>query len=102
MADGDITLTIDAALAERLKAVSEGLGKSPNDYARQLLDAYIGLDPQKEDQEKSQAYWDNIQRICDETERDGGIPLEDMERWMKSWGTPAELPPPEPRPRIPE
>ena len=25
---------------------------------------------------------------------------EDMERWMKSWGTDAELPPPEPRPRI--
>jgi hypothetical protein len=102
MAEGDITLTIDAALAERLKTVSKGLGKSPNDYARQLLDAYIGLDPLKEDQEESQAYWDNIQRICDETERDGGIRLEDMERWMRSWGTQAELPPPEPRPRIPE
>jgi hypothetical protein len=36
-------------------------------------------------------------RSADETERDGGIPLEDVERWVKSWNTDAELPPPEPR-----
>jgi hypothetical protein len=98
MADGEITLKIDAALAERLKAVSEDLGKSIDEYALQLLDAYTGLDPQKHDE----AYWDEVQRICDETERDGGIPLEDVERWVKSWNTDAELPPPEPRSRIRE
>lgn len=95
MADGEITLTIDAALAERLKTVSNGLGKSVDDYVHQLLDAYTGLDPHRKDD----AYWDEIERICDETERDGGIPLEDIERWMRSWGTKNELQPPEPRPR---
>ncbi len=95
MADGEITLKIDDALAERLQAVSASLGKSVDDYVRQLLDAYTGLDPRKKDD----AYWDEIERICDETERDGGIPLEDIERWMRSWGTKTELPPPEPRPR---
>lgn len=98
MADGDHTLKINAALAERMKAVSDDLGKSLDEYATQLLDAYTGLDPRKHDE----AYWDEVQRICDETERDGGIPLEDIERWMKSWGTDNVLPPPEPRPRIHE
>lgn len=95
MADGDHILKIDAGLAERLKAVSADLGKSMDEYALQLLDAYTGLDPRKHDD----AYWDEVQRIVDDTERDGGIPLEDVERWVKSWDTDAELPPPEPRPR---
>jgi len=82
MADGDITLTIDAALAERLKAVSDGLGKSLDDYARQLLDAYTGLDPRKHDA----AYWDDIERICDETERDGGVPWEEVQARLSNFG----------------
>ena len=49
--------------------------------------------------EDNEAYWDEVQRIADETERDGGIPLEDVVRWVESWGTESELPPPEPRPR---
>jgi len=98
MADDGHTLKIDAALTERLKAVSEDLGKSLDEYATQLLDAFAGLDPRKHDD----AYWDEVQRICDETERDGGIPLEDIESWMRSWGTDSELPPPEPRPRVRE
>lgn len=96
MADGDHTLKISAALAERLKAVSSDLGKSLDEYATQLLDAYAGLDPYKEDD----AYWKELRREADETLRNGGIPLEDVETWMRSWGTDAELPPPEPRPRV--
>ena len=98
MADGDHTLKISAALAERLKAASNALGKNVDEYATQLLDAFTGLDPREHDD----AYWDEVQRICDETERDGGIPLEDIEQWMLSWGTDNRLSPPEPRPRIRE
>jgi len=46
------------------------------------------------------AYWAQLRREADQTLRNGGIPLEDIERWMRSWGTDAELPPPEPRSRI--
>lgn len=49
--------------------------------------------------EDNEAYWDDVQRIAEETERDGGIPLEDVIRWVESWDTDTELPPPEPRPR---
>lgn len=82
MADGDHTLKINAALAERLKAVSGGLGKSLDEYATQLLDAFTGLDPRKHDE----AYWEDVQRICDETERDGGVPWEQVEARLRNFG----------------
>ncbi|HWU14603.1 MAG TPA: antitoxin [Caulobacter sp.] len=82
MADGDHTLKINAALAERMKAVSGGLGKSLDEYATQLLDAFTGLDPRKHDE----AYWEEVQRICDETERDGGIPWEQVQARLRNFG----------------
>ena len=101
MADGELTLKIDQALADSLRARAEAAGQSVEEYALNRL--------QPDDttllqgfNERDTAYWDEVQRICDETERDGGIPLEDVERWMRSWRTDNVLPPPEPRPRIRE
>jgi len=85
----NLTSKIDAAFAE---AADQGMAafaqKSPaSDFVER---------PGFEDNE---AYWDEVQRIADKTERDGGIPLEDVVRWVESWDTDNELPPPEPRPR---
>jgi hypothetical protein len=49
--------------------------------------------------EDNEAHWEEVRRIADETLRDGGIPLEDVVRWVESWDTENELPPPEPRRR---
>ncbi|AVQ01258.1 antitoxin [Caulobacter segnis] len=49
--------------------------------------------------EDNEAHWKDVRRIADETLRDGGIPLEDVQRWVESWDTENELPPPEPRRR---
>ena len=49
--------------------------------------------------EDNEAHWQDVRRIADETLRNGGIPLEDVIRWVESWGTENELPPPEPRRR---
>jgi hypothetical protein len=49
--------------------------------------------------EDNEEHWQEVQRIAEETERNGGIPLEDVIRWVESWDTGNELPPPEPRPR---
>lgn len=38
MADGEMTLKIDHALAQRLKVRAEAAGQSVEDYARQALD----------------------------------------------------------------
>jgi hypothetical protein len=96
MADGELTLTIDAALAERIKARAEATGQSVEDLAAKGLDLVFGNDRGFND---SEAHWDEVQRIAEDTEREGGIPLEDVERWVASWDTDNELSPPEPRPR---
>lgn len=119
MADDDHTLKIDATLAERLRARAEAAGQSVEDYALDVLRRDVDQPGLAENEaswtgaavhgqhiagfvQRDAAYWDEIQRICDETERDGGIPLEDIEQWMKSWGTSNVLPPPEPRSRVRE
>ena len=38
-----------------------------------------------------------VQEAIDSLEQEGGIPLEEIEAWIESWGTPGELPPPQPR-----
>ena len=94
MADGDMTLTIEAALAERLKERAEAVGQSVEDYAYRVLEQGFVERPGFEDNE---AHWKDVRRIADKTLRDGGIPLEDVQRWVASWDTEEELPPPEPR-----
>jgi plasmid stability protein len=74
MADGGMTLTIDEALAERLKARAEAAGQSVEDFARRLL-------------EEDAAIWDEVDAICDATIANGdGVPLEELEPWMRGWG----------------
>jgi hypothetical protein len=40
MADGDITIGIDSALADRLKAAAEASGETFDDYVRHALEAF--------------------------------------------------------------
>ena len=75
MADGGMTLQIDEALAERLKARAEAVGQSVEAFALHLLE--------KEDA----ATWEEVDAICDATiANDDGIPLEELEAWMRGWG----------------
>jgi len=83
MADGEITLKIDAALAERLKARAEAAGQTVEDYARQALDQAAeapGLS------EAEAAYADEIDHICDEAERTGGVPWEQVRARLLGFG----------------
>lgn len=74
MADGEIILTIDGERAERLRARAEAAGQSVEDYALRLL-------------EDDAAIWNEVDAICDATlANDDGIPLEDLEPWMRGWG----------------
>jgi hypothetical protein len=74
MADGGLTLQIDKALAERLKARADAVGQSVEDFALRLL-------------EEDAAIWDEVDAICDATiANNDGIPLEDLEPWMRGWG----------------
>lgn len=82
MADGEITLRIDGARAERLRARAEAAGQSVEDFALRLL-------------EEDASIWDEVDAICDAAIANGdGIPLEDLEPWMRGWGKPNGPPPP--------
>jgi hypothetical protein len=82
MADGEITLKIDGARAERLRARAEAAGQSVEDFALRLI-------------EEDGAIWDEVDAICDATiANDDGIPLEDLEPWMRGWGKSDGPPPP--------
>lgn len=75
MDDGALTIEIDEALAERLKAAAAAAGESLDDYVRHALEVFGAGD------------WDEIDRICDETEARGdGVALEDLRPWLQGWG----------------
>jgi plasmid stability protein len=85
MADGGLTLQIDEALAERLKARAEVAGQSVEDYARQALDQAAEAPGFNE---AHAAYADEMDRICEETLRTGGIPWEQFRERLLNLGKP--------------
>jgi plasmid stability protein len=85
MADGEIILKIDGALAERLKARASATGQSVEDYARQALDRAAETSGFSE---AEAAYADEMDRICDETLRTGGIPWEQFRERLLNLGKP--------------
>ena len=74
MADGEITLKIDEALAQRLKGRADAAGQSVEDYASSALAILAKDSPEAEE----------MDRICAETLRDGGVPWEDFETRLLS------------------
>jgi plasmid stability protein len=100
MADGELTLKIDAALAERLRARAEAVGQTVEEYALAILRRAVE-EPGFEDDETrwngaqvhivrddgfSEAYADEIDRICDEAERTGGVPFEVFQERLRNLG----------------
>lgn len=103
MADGDLILTLDAALAERLRIRAEAAGLSVEAYAHDILrrdvdppglaesetrwDSRLPPRPPEDDlDQNSKAYSDYIERICDEAERTGGIPFEVFRERLRNLG----------------
>lgn len=91
MADGEIILKIGGELAERLRASAAAAGQSVGQYALEILQRAVEQPGFEEDSvpwngspahashdnglsEDADAYADEIDRICDEAERTGGVP----------------------------
>lgn len=85
MVDGEITLKIDGALAERLRARASATGQSVEDYARQALDQAAEAPGFSE---AESAYADEMDRICEETLRTGGVPWEQFRERLLTLGKP--------------
>ncbi|WP_156390550.1 FitA-like ribbon-helix-helix domain-containing protein [Caulobacter sp. Root487D2Y] len=105
MTDGGLTLTIDAALAERLRARAEAAGQSVEAYALGILRRAVEELGFKENEaqwtgtpvpalhdngfgEDADAYADELDRICEETLRTGGIPWEQFRDRLRNLGKP--------------
>ncbi|MBO9710848.1 MAG: antitoxin [Caulobacter sp.] len=87
-----MTLTIPADLAARLKAFAEAEGRDIESYAIDILHLTSDEDWGYTDDD---AYWRELRAQADNTLREGSIPFEDVQRWVASWDTENELPPPE-------
>lgn len=103
MAADDLILTLDAALAQRLRIRAEAAGLSVEAYAHDILrrdvdppgvaesetrwDSRLPPRPPEDDlDQNSKAYSDYIERICDEAERTGGIPFEVFRERLRNLG----------------
>lgn len=103
MADGEIILKIDGELAERLRVRAAAVGQSVEAYALGILWRAVEQPGLHEDSvpwdgsparashdsgfgEDTDAYADEIDRICDEAERTGGVPWEEVQARLRNFG----------------
>jgi predicted transcriptional regulator len=85
-----IAIQLDDDLAARLDAAAKEAETSPEELAAAAIARAVGdLEAWTEDE----AAYAEYQRTGE------AIPLSSMREWVRSWGKPHELPPPEPLPR---
>jgi predicted transcriptional regulator len=98
MADGEITLRLDANTSRLLKEAADAEGVTPEDLgARVIADRMIDQIEGPDDIGSGLVDPDPAidDRIVRETiERGDGIPLDDVLTWLDSWGKPDERPVP--------
>ena len=81
MADDGATIRLDAELTQRLAAAAEAAGEAFDDFVKQGLEALLDHEAELEE----------LQRIVDETiEKGNGIPLEEFEERLRSFGQPRD------------
>jgi predicted transcriptional regulator len=79
MADDGATIRITAELTQKLEAAAQAAGESLDQFIRRELEAIA----------EREAELDELERIVDETIQNGdGIPLEEIEPWLRGWGKP--------------
>lgn len=77
-------------LKEKLESLAEATQRSKSFLATEALERYIELES-----------WQvaHIKKGVRQAEEGLVVPGEDVDRWLASWGTSKELPPPKPRRR---
>lgn len=97
-------IEVDEHTADVLEARAQARGMSISDLVADLAETDGELPPWlKKMEDEGRGPWspeilaEDAQRLAEYRRTGEGIPLEDVEAWVKSWGTAAELPPPKPR-----
>jgi len=91
MADGGLTIELDEELAESVRAAAAAKGVAFDMFVRDALEAHIFAGLEWSDDPD----WAIDEKILEHAIRTGDtMPWEEIEPWVRSWGTPNELPPP--------
>jgi RHH-type rel operon transcriptional repressor/antitoxin RelB len=85
-----LTLRVKNELKEKLESLAEATQRSKSFLATEALERYIELES-----------WQvaHIRKGIKQAEQGLVVSGEEMDRWLASWGTAKELPPPKPRKR---
>lgn len=87
------------AFQPRTALMIESRTAPPAPYLGQMATPQTAEPTETEEQRRERLAWRSaaISEARREIDREGGIPIEDVKAWVDSWGTPNELPMPEPR-----
>lgn len=92
-----LTITLPTPLADDLRAAAEACEISVEEYVRLALSAEARRASEALGWDADESWEQDIADI-EEYDRTGiAVPWQEVEAWMKSWGTEKELPPPKPR-----
>ncbi|WP_143530286.1 hypothetical protein [Rhizobium sp. RU36D] len=87
MSSKTVSVTITGTLAEDLCRLSENLGQDVSTLVEEAAANYV---------ERLNWEFDSVEEALLSADEGRFISHEAMTRWLKSWGTENELPPPEP------
>jgi len=81
------TVRVDADIKKRLAKLAKSTGRSRSFLTAEAIAEYLDTNE-----------WQvaGIKAALTSAEQEGTIAHEDVERWINSWGTRSELPPPKP------
>ena len=82
-----IAIQLDDELAARLSAAAKEVETSPEELAAAAIARAVG---------DVEAWAEDEAAYAEYQQTGEAIPLSSMQAWVKSWGQPDELPPPEP------
>jgi hypothetical protein len=95
MADGEITLKLNEALERRLREMAADEGVTPEELGQQLLEIQMaGFSDLDTEGWVGEYVAEDLERLGEFERTRMGVPLEDVERWVRSLSTDSPLPPP--------
>ncbi|MBM3530941.1 MAG: ribbon-helix-helix protein, CopG family [Alphaproteobacteria bacterium] len=88
MASGTFTVRVDSAVKKRLEKLAKSTGRSRSFLAAQAIAEYVDVNE-----------WQvaGIKRAIQSIDRDGYVPHDDVEKWVRTLGGRRERPRPKPR-----
>ena len=95
-------IEVDARTADVLEARAAARGQSVSELLADLVSDETSPDLESM-RSAGRGPWspevlaEDARRFADFQRSHEGVPWEEVKAWMKSWGTPNELPPPKPR-----